>query len=290
MATTLQTIDVDIGTTNKPPRLQSAAEYRNWKQRIAFMSLTSTSGNRSLVFLIFQWYVKLVYELRSAEVELDNAEVVRRFMTSLPQKWLVYTIPIRRIENLNTYTLEELYEALKNYEIEDNQLQENIVKSYISALNKDIAELTDQKNILEIQQEDLLVKLTKARSKLVVVKNVPPPFNENYTFTPESNIDTSHVPNFSLSADPDVSSSPEEIKFENEYENGKCISEDVNEYVLRDSDKENVNDFDCVDEDADVGCLDMSNMYPCKFIKNSNKPAHFIYTSEKDEAFEYKLG
>ncbi|KAI3816663.1 hypothetical protein L1987_16366 [Smallanthus sonchifolius] len=34
MATIIQTIDTDIGTTNKPLRLQSASRYRNWKQRI----------------------------------------------------------------------------------------------------------------------------------------------------------------------------------------------------------------------------------------------------------------
>ncbi|KAI3756015.1 hypothetical protein L1987_55827 [Smallanthus sonchifolius] len=32
MISVLQTIDADIGTTNKPLRLQSAAKYRNWKQ------------------------------------------------------------------------------------------------------------------------------------------------------------------------------------------------------------------------------------------------------------------
>ncbi|KAI3811615.1 hypothetical protein L1987_21341 [Smallanthus sonchifolius] len=73
-------------------------------------------------------YVRLVCELKFAEVELDNADMVKQFMTSLPHKWLMYTIPIRRTENLNTFILEKVYETLQNYEFEDKGLQETPVR------------------------------------------------------------------------------------------------------------------------------------------------------------------
>ncbi|KAI3686274.1 hypothetical protein L1987_79948 [Smallanthus sonchifolius] len=60
----------------------------------------------------------VVCELKSAEVELDNADVMKQFMTSLPQKWSVYDIPIKKTESLNTYTLKEVNETLQNYEFE----------------------------------------------------------------------------------------------------------------------------------------------------------------------------
>ncbi|KAI3805237.1 hypothetical protein L1987_27434 [Smallanthus sonchifolius] len=104
MATVFQTIDADVGTTTKPPKLQSAFEYRNWKQRM----------EKKFLVLDFKMWRSLKY----VEVELENVDVVKQFMTFLPQKWLVYTIPIQRTENLNTFTLEEVYETLQNYEFE----------------------------------------------------------------------------------------------------------------------------------------------------------------------------
>ncbi|KAI3742558.1 hypothetical protein L1987_60244 [Smallanthus sonchifolius] len=54
-------------------------------------------------------------------------------MTSLPQKWLGYTIPIRRIENLNTFTLEEVYEILQNYEFESKGFVDTSATKHVGA-------------------------------------------------------------------------------------------------------------------------------------------------------------
>ncbi|KAI3686642.1 hypothetical protein L1987_80322 [Smallanthus sonchifolius] len=70
--------------------------------------------------------LKRPYDL-SGLMELDNADVMKQFMTSLPHKWLFYTIIIRRTKNLYTFTPEEVYETLQNYEFESGQLQENNV-------------------------------------------------------------------------------------------------------------------------------------------------------------------
>ncbi|KAI3807530.1 hypothetical protein L1987_23460 [Smallanthus sonchifolius] len=163
MATVIQTIDVDIGTTNRPLRLQSTLEYRNWMQRMQnFLFVTNLNLWKSVVdgpsilmalqeelpFLKtrpdllmqsedlitqFNRFVRLVCKLKSADVELDSADIIKQFMTSLPHKWLVYTIPIRRTENLNTFTLEEVYETLQNYEFESKGFQETVVSKQVGA-------------------------------------------------------------------------------------------------------------------------------------------------------------
>ncbi|KAI3797792.1 hypothetical protein L1987_33055 [Smallanthus sonchifolius] len=119
MASMFQTIDADVRTTMKPPKLQSASEYCNWKQRIENLFLVldfnpwrsdCEGPNDPMVPAVeaggvpipkdpsseeltaqFNKYIRLVCELKSAEVELANADVVKQFMTSLPQKWLTTT-------------------------------------------------------------------------------------------------------------------------------------------------------------------------------------------------------
>ncbi|KAI3810823.1 hypothetical protein L1987_20445 [Smallanthus sonchifolius] len=48
----------------------------------------------------------------------------------------MYTIPIRISENLNTYTLDELYGALQSYEFEEAQLHETTIKSTLVNLDQ----------------------------------------------------------------------------------------------------------------------------------------------------------
>ncbi|KAD4180043.1 hypothetical protein E3N88_28634 [Mikania micrantha] len=63
-------------------------------------------------------YVQLVDELTTAGVILDNQDVLRKFLRSLPKAWNIYSVTIRRTENLKTLTLGELFGILSAYQME----------------------------------------------------------------------------------------------------------------------------------------------------------------------------
>ncbi|KAD7478935.1 hypothetical protein E3N88_02071 [Mikania micrantha] len=63
-------------------------------------------------------YVQLVDELTTAGVKLDNQDVLRKFLRSLPKAWNIYSVTIRRTENLKTLTLGELFGILSAYQME----------------------------------------------------------------------------------------------------------------------------------------------------------------------------
>ncbi|KAI3783353.1 hypothetical protein L1987_42432 [Smallanthus sonchifolius] len=142
---------------------------------------------------------------------------------------------------------------------------EKVLNERIESLTNDLAAMIEIKNVLEIQQEDLLVKLSTTKSELAKakvhidkyefsfkaikkllhfqihgkVKNgigykvVPHPFNGNITYSPEHKVDINHLANFSLSADPILSSSKPEEEIGSENEIDESISQNVGELVLR---------------------------------------------------------
>ncbi|KAD6454721.1 hypothetical protein E3N88_09427 [Mikania micrantha] len=63
-------------------------------------------------------YVQLMNDLASAGVTLDNQDVLRKFLRSLPKAWNIYSVTIRRTENLKTLTLGELFGILSAYQME----------------------------------------------------------------------------------------------------------------------------------------------------------------------------
>ncbi|KAD6455179.1 hypothetical protein E3N88_09885 [Mikania micrantha] len=65
-----------------------------------------------------QMYVQLVDELVAAGVKMENQNVIRKFLRSLPQAWNIYSVAIRRTENLRTLKLSELFDILSAYQME----------------------------------------------------------------------------------------------------------------------------------------------------------------------------
>ncbi|KAD3336673.1 hypothetical protein E3N88_32192 [Mikania micrantha] len=63
-------------------------------------------------------YVQLVDELVAACVKMENQDVIRKFLRSLPQAWNIYSVAIRRTENLRTLKLSELFGILSAYQME----------------------------------------------------------------------------------------------------------------------------------------------------------------------------
>ncbi|KAD6454053.1 hypothetical protein E3N88_08759 [Mikania micrantha] len=67
---------------------------------------------------IYEGYVQLVDELTAAGVKMENKDVIRKFLRSLPHAWNIYSVAIRRTENLRTSKLGELFGILSAYQMD----------------------------------------------------------------------------------------------------------------------------------------------------------------------------
>ncbi|KAI3827617.1 hypothetical protein L1987_01696 [Smallanthus sonchifolius] len=119
----------------------------------------------------------------------------------------------------NQILVDELNKALEiNSDLKE---VEKVFNEKIEALTNDLAVMTYIKNVLEIQQEDLLVHI-KVKSGLGY-HTVPHPFNGNFTFSPEHNVNVNHLPDFPLSADPILSTGRSEEETGSEDERAESI-------------------------------------------------------------------
>ncbi|KAI3713305.1 hypothetical protein L1987_71880 [Smallanthus sonchifolius] len=74
--------------------------------------------------VLYNRYTYLVGELQCSKVKLENEDILKKFIRSLPSCWTLYTVSIRRTENLNTLQMTELFGMLKTYELEMIQAKE----------------------------------------------------------------------------------------------------------------------------------------------------------------------
>ncbi|KAI3774243.1 hypothetical protein L1987_48790 [Smallanthus sonchifolius] len=74
--------------------------------------------------VLYNRYTYLVRELQCSKVKLENEDILKKFIRSLPSCWTLYTVSIRRTENLKTLQMTELFGMLKTYELEMIQAKE----------------------------------------------------------------------------------------------------------------------------------------------------------------------
>nr|GFB71449.1 hypothetical protein [Tanacetum cinerariifolium] len=68
----------------------------------------------------------IVGQLQFMDVEVEQDDLNQKFLTSLALEWLMHTIVWRNRSDLDTMSLDDLYNHLKVYESEDiNQIDEN---------------------------------------------------------------------------------------------------------------------------------------------------------------------
>ncbi|KAI3732799.1 hypothetical protein L1987_64008 [Smallanthus sonchifolius] len=61
---------------------------------------------------------------KCSKVKLENEDILKKFIRSLPSCWTLYTVSIRKTENLKTLQMTELFGMLKTYELEMIQAKE----------------------------------------------------------------------------------------------------------------------------------------------------------------------
>ena len=66
----------------------------------------------------FDRFNKLVGELATVGVVIDQDDVNRKFLRSLSEEWIMYTVSLRQSDDLEDKKLDDLYNDLRVFEAE----------------------------------------------------------------------------------------------------------------------------------------------------------------------------
>ncbi|KAJ9545928.1 hypothetical protein OSB04_025635 [Centaurea solstitialis] len=82
----------------------------------------------------FDRYNKLIGELATVGVQIDNDDINRKFLRSLGEEWTMYTVSLRQSEDLENKELDDLYNDLRVFEVEVEAKRKPIGYSHNTAL------------------------------------------------------------------------------------------------------------------------------------------------------------
>ncbi|KAJ9559788.1 hypothetical protein OSB04_004948 [Centaurea solstitialis] len=82
----------------------------------------------------FDRYNKLIGELVTVGVKIDNDDINRKFLRSLGEEWTMYTVSLRQSEDLEDKELDDLYNDLRVFEAEVEAKRKPIGYSHNTAL------------------------------------------------------------------------------------------------------------------------------------------------------------
>ncbi|KAJ9549072.1 hypothetical protein OSB04_021615 [Centaurea solstitialis] len=85
----------------------------------------------------FDRFNKIIGELATVGVKMDNDDINRKFLTSLGDEWTMYTISYRQSDNLDLKDLDDLYNDLRIFEKEVEAKRKPIGYSHNTALFSD---------------------------------------------------------------------------------------------------------------------------------------------------------
>ncbi|KAJ9541606.1 hypothetical protein OSB04_028112 [Centaurea solstitialis] len=92
-----------------------------------------SSKNESMT-QTFDRFNKLIGELATVGVKMDNDDLNRKFLRSLGEEWVIYTVPFRQRDNLEDKELDDLYNDLRVFEAEVEAKKKPIGYSHNTAL------------------------------------------------------------------------------------------------------------------------------------------------------------
>nr|GEW29862.1 hypothetical protein [Tanacetum cinerariifolium] len=110
--------------TKKTKKNQLKQQYGNFK----------AEGSKTLE-QTFNRLQAIVSHLEFMDVEIEQDDLNQKFLTSLAPEWLMYTIVWRNIDDLNTMSLDDVYNHLKVYEPEVQKKSESKNMAFISSAN-----------------------------------------------------------------------------------------------------------------------------------------------------------
>nr|GFA71622.1 hypothetical protein [Tanacetum cinerariifolium] len=144
-------------TTKKRKKNLLKQQYGNFK----------AEGSKTLeqMFNILQ---VIVSQLQFMDVEVEKDDLNQKFLTSLAPKWLMHTIVWRNINDLDTMSLDDLYNHLKVYEAEvqkkSNSNSQNMafISSSKHSSGDEMIKFEDINQIDEDDMEEMDIKWSMA--------------------------------------------------------------------------------------------------------------------------------
>ncbi|KAJ9557926.1 hypothetical protein OSB04_012540 [Centaurea solstitialis] len=112
----------------------SKSSKRNQKAVLKQQYENFMSSKNESMTQTFDRFNKLIGELATVGVKMDNDDLNRKFLRSLGEEWIIYTIPFRQNDNLEDKELDDLYNDLRVFEAEVEAKKKPIGYSHNTAL------------------------------------------------------------------------------------------------------------------------------------------------------------
>ncbi|KAJ9560628.1 hypothetical protein OSB04_005788, partial [Centaurea solstitialis] len=96
----------------------SKSSKRNQKAVLKQQYENFMSSKNESMTQTFDRFNKLIGELATVGVKMDNDDLNRKFLRSLGEEWVIYTVPFRQSDNLEDKELDDLYNDLRVFEAE----------------------------------------------------------------------------------------------------------------------------------------------------------------------------
>ncbi|KAJ9555511.1 hypothetical protein OSB04_010125 [Centaurea solstitialis] len=112
----------------------SKSSKRNQKAVLKQQYENFMSSKNESMTQTFDRFNKLIGELATVRVKMDNDDLNRKFLRSLGEEWVIYTVPFRQSDNLEDKELDDLYNDLRVFEAEVEAKKKPIGYSHNTAL------------------------------------------------------------------------------------------------------------------------------------------------------------
>ncbi|KAJ9542735.1 hypothetical protein OSB04_029241 [Centaurea solstitialis] len=112
----------------------SKSSKRNQKAVLKQQYENFMSSKNESMTQTFDRFNKLIGELATVEVKMDNDDLNRKFLRLLGEEWIIYTVPFRQNDNLEDKELDDLYNDLRVFEAEIEAKKKPIGYTHNTAL------------------------------------------------------------------------------------------------------------------------------------------------------------
>ncbi|KAJ9535789.1 hypothetical protein OSB04_un001058 [Centaurea solstitialis] len=112
----------------------SKSSKRNQKAVLKQQYENFMSSKNESMTQTFDRFNKLIGELATVGVKIDNDDLNRKFLRSLGEEWVIYTVPFRQSDNLEDKELDDLYNDLRVFEAEVEAKKKPVGYSHNTAL------------------------------------------------------------------------------------------------------------------------------------------------------------
>ncbi|KAJ9548467.1 hypothetical protein OSB04_021010 [Centaurea solstitialis] len=112
----------------------SKSSKRNQKAVLMQQYENFMSSKNESMTQTFDRFNKLIGELATVGVKMDNDDLNRKFLRSLGEEWVIYTVPFRQSDNLEDKELDDLYNDLRVFEAEVEAKKKPVGYSHNTAL------------------------------------------------------------------------------------------------------------------------------------------------------------